>query len=226
MSGKDCLLCTKPFTLPDSLLFCLPAPPTSNICSAIFMVPGQAQHTISSTDFAKSKIPSRDLFYLKSTPLMALMAFQSLSMHCQWERIDFLRLLFWKDNKQPFFPIVFGQGPVPRWARLAHSFCASFPLPVGTCWPCGHLTREPWLRLTLGLRKDPLPGSCHPPRGRIRPSILGHSQILSVPGNGWERMAGIARSPRHRGHCTATALSFRTLKQWSNTYILTGGTSN
>lgn len=56
------------------------------------MVPGQAQKTVSSTDIAKPKIPFRDLVYLKSTPLMALMAFQSLSMHCQRGGIDFLRI--------------------------------------------------------------------------------------------------------------------------------------
>lgn len=43
----------------------------------------QAPRTVSSPDVAKSKIPFRDLFYLKSTPLMGLMAFQSLSVHCQ-----------------------------------------------------------------------------------------------------------------------------------------------
>ena len=91
MFGNICPLCTKLFKVPDSspLFACPPAP---HICSVVFMVPGLAQHTVSSTDFAKSKIPFRDLFYLKSIPLMGLMAFQSLSMHCQWGRIDFLRI--------------------------------------------------------------------------------------------------------------------------------------
>lgn len=189
------------------------------------MIPGQAQHTVSSTDFAKSKIPFRDLFYLKSTPLMGLMAFQSLSMHCQWGRIDFLRIpvLGGKQTALPShcnltnaqmlqdwlcpgftrFPCR-GLGrklpqPALHWPSLA-SFFLPF-LPPLSLWPVGlwgHLACELWMRLTVALMKDPLPGSCHPLWERIKPLPLGLYQLLSVHSDRWERMAGISMSPRHR----------------------------
>lgn len=69
-------------TVPD-FSPCVRPPALWYLFRCIYGSPGRGPRTVSATDVAKSKIPFRDLFYLKSTPLMGLMAFQSLSMHCQ-----------------------------------------------------------------------------------------------------------------------------------------------
>lgn len=116
--------------VPDSLSsVCLF--PTPSICSVVFMVPRLAQHTVSSTDFAKSKIPFRDLFYLKSIPLMGLTAFQSLSMHCQWGRIGFLRIPVLGGKQTAFLSVAIW--PMNRY-RTPPSWVHKVPFQTACLW--------------------------------------------------------------------------------------------
>lgn len=151
-------------------ILCLPLP-TPSICSVIFMVPQLAQHTVSSTDSAKSKIPFRDLFYLKSIPLMGLMAFQSLSMHCQWGRIGFLRIPVLGGKQTAFLPVAIW--PMNR--------CRTPPSWVHKLPPCSLLVCEAatspaqhWIRLA------PFFPALHFSFGLY---LLGHGETLHI--NSW-----------------------------------------
>lgn len=147
---------------------------------------------------------------------MGVMAFQSLSMHCQCGRIDFLRIpaLGGKQTALPSrcrwahaqtldplcpgltgFPcsrtVRNGFASAPRSKPYSFFLCFPSPLRLSPAGRWGHLASELGMRLSVALTEDPLPGEEADPTPGALPGPLGHS-------NRRRRTAGIPVAPRPR----------------------------
>lgn len=180
-------------------------PPTPYLFCSVYG-PWAGQHTVSSTDFAKSKMPFRDLFYLKSTPLMGLMAFQSLSMHCQWGRIDFLRIPV-LGGKQTAFPspcsLASEQMRVQDtvWAgAVPAAGCGTEGTPLsllsGYNCPRGHIALWTLDEADCCSHKRSIPGLMPPSLGKNQTTTLGALRDPLGPQEQTAKDSGPARAPQ------------------------------